>query len=350
VRRRMHLLLVAGLVGWTSRVCAAARAIETEQPDALYQDPLAEDLAGSDAIEFAKQRMAEEAVQATNGSTGRGWFGTLGGVPNGTEAGHTVGRFGIRVKYLDDAILRATRGEPVPLESREGDGAAASSGEPVRQVVLLGAGMDTRAWRLPLDGVRWYEVDVESVLDIKKQLLSGMGAHLEPGQGDPPPRHPLTAASYAAAAGDLADNTWADALKTAGWMGKERTLFVAEGLVRYLKAPVLEAMFRTAAQEAAPDSIFLATMHSRSGMEHGRAERSMEALAQHVHWGYPDDPAEMKVLFEGLGWVQTGFDTTASVGRQVAGSIPLAYQPSTTPDPENAEYLFFVAQNVHSAN
>lgn len=34
----------------------------------------------------------------------------------------------------------------------------------------------------------------------------------------------------------------------AGWMGKERTLFVAEGLVRYLKAPVLEAMFRTAAQ------------------------------------------------------------------------------------------------------
>lgn len=40
------------------------------------------------------------------------------------------------------------------------------------QVVLVGAGMDTRAWRLPATrGVNWFEVDQERVLNAKLDAL-----------------------------------------------------------------------------------------------------------------------------------------------------------------------------------
>ena len=38
-----------------STPAAAARAVETEQPDALYRDPLAEALAGAEAMTYARR-------------------------------------------------------------------------------------------------------------------------------------------------------------------------------------------------------------------------------------------------------------------------------------------------------
>jgi O-methyltransferase involved in polyketide biosynthesis len=45
------------------------------------------------------------------------------------------------------------------------------------QVVVLGAGMDTRPWRLQLPpGVAWFEVDRHDVIAAKQQLLQRHGA------------------------------------------------------------------------------------------------------------------------------------------------------------------------------
>ncbi len=45
------------------------------------------------------------------------------------------------------------------------------------QVVLLGAGMDTRAWRLELPpGVAWFEVDTADVLGAKRAIMTRAGA------------------------------------------------------------------------------------------------------------------------------------------------------------------------------
>ncbi len=51
------------------------------------------------------------------------------------------------------------------------------SGAVLGQVILLGAGMDTRAWRLSLPaGVQWWEVDVTEVLRAKRVIMERAGA------------------------------------------------------------------------------------------------------------------------------------------------------------------------------
>lgn len=61
----------------------------------------------------------------------------------------------------------------------------------------MGAGMDTRAWRLKLaEGVRWYEVDQERVLRAKLTTLKQQGAQVSHSSGDHNTRHYLQCASY----------------------------------------------------------------------------------------------------------------------------------------------------------
>ncbi|KAK9803788.1 hypothetical protein WJX73_008528 [Symbiochloris irregularis] len=44
-------------------------------------------------------------------------------------------------------------------------------------VVLLGAGLDARPWRLPLPfGLKWYEIDLSEVLRVKEKALQANGA------------------------------------------------------------------------------------------------------------------------------------------------------------------------------
>jgi hypothetical protein len=47
---------------------------------------------------------------------------------------------------------------------------------------MLGAGMDTRPWRLPLDpDLKWFELDRSDVLAAKQKALQEAGAGFEPG-------------------------------------------------------------------------------------------------------------------------------------------------------------------------
>ena len=55
----------------------------------------------------------------------------------------------------------------------------------VRQVVMLGAGMDTRPWRLDLPpNVTWFEVDRPDVMRAKQRELVFAGAQISGSTGD----------------------------------------------------------------------------------------------------------------------------------------------------------------------
>jgi methyltransferase (TIGR00027 family) len=98
----------------TASWIAAVRARETERPDRLFADPYAKDLAGDRG--FAMMSASER----------------VGGGENSFIP--------VRVRWFDDLVV-----------------AVVAAG--VRQVVSLGAGLDTRAYRLDLpqdlDGTRW---------------------------------------------------------------------------------------------------------------------------------------------------------------------------------------------------
>ncbi len=165
----------------TAFLVAMYRAIETERPDALFQDPLARSLAGG-------QGALQSAV--------------LGNMQQGVNA------IAIRTRAMDDLIEQLVR----------------SSG--IDGILNLAAGLDARPYRLPLPStLQWIEVDLPEVLTYKTQTLEPQQANciLE--------RVPL----------DLRLSQRNDLFSKIN-TAVERCLVVTEGLLGYLSAEEVAAL------------------------------------------------------------------------------------------------------------
>ncbi|OBK70710.1 SAM-dependent methyltransferase [Mycobacterium sp. 1274761.0] len=105
--------------------------------------------------------------------------------------------------------------------------AAGASG--IDQAVILAAGLDARAWRLPWnDGSVVYELDQPKVLQFKSEALEA--------------RNVKPAARYVAVPVDLRHD-WPKALREAGFDPTEPTAWAAEGLLPYLSAADQDRLF-----------------------------------------------------------------------------------------------------------
>ena len=110
----------------------------------------------------------------------------------------------------------------------------------IRQVVILAAGLDSRAYRLVWpDGTVVYEIDLPKVLEYKAQTLAQHGAE------------PTT--DRRAVAVDLRHD-WPQALRDAGFDPARPTAWLAEGLLPFLPADAQEAMFDSVDQLSGPGS------------------------------------------------------------------------------------------------
>ncbi|QLL08274.1 class I SAM-dependent methyltransferase [Mycobacterium vicinigordonae] len=187
-------------VGATALGVAAGRAAETESEDPLINDPFA--------------RVFLDAV----GDGVWSWFFTAD---------------------LPDAVIEAEPQLPAEMQLMVSytacrtaffDGFfldAAQAG--VNQAVILAAGLDSRAWRLPWpDGTTVYELDQIKVLDFKVSTLAGHGA--EP------------SCDRIGVAVDLRDD-WPAALRRAGFDPSARSAWSVEGLLPYLPAAAHELLF-----------------------------------------------------------------------------------------------------------
>ena len=187
---------IATGVARTALMVAAARAMETHRVDSLACD------------EFA-----EHFVRAAPASAD--WPVRIEDAPGG-DANPLWGRlgryFGVRTRVLDDQVRNAVRAG-------------------ARQVVLLGAGLDTRAFRLDLPlGTVVYELDRPDVLAFKRAVLDGLGAK------------PKARSRWIAM--DLRDD-WASALLAAGFSPAVPTVWLAEGLLLYLPSDAERRLIAT---------------------------------------------------------------------------------------------------------
>nr|WP_090276154.1 SAM-dependent methyltransferase [Mycolicibacterium komanii]CRL69325.1 methyltransferase [Mycolicibacterium komanii] len=99
----------------------------------------------------------------------------------------------------------------------------------IDQAVILAAGLDARAWRLPwIDGTVVYEIDQPRVLAFKVDTLRRSEAQ--------------PTAKYAPVGIDLRDD-WPRALRDAGFDPSEPTAWAAEGLLPYLPASGQDLLF-----------------------------------------------------------------------------------------------------------
>ncbi|MUL76234.1 SAM-dependent methyltransferase [Mycolicibacterium sp. CBMA 226] len=193
-------------VGSTAVMVAAARALE-----AAKANPLAVD------------QYAEVFTRAVGGA----WADVLDGeAPEHplatTEFGEPFINFqGARTKYFDTYFQNA-----------------AAAG--VRQIVLLAAGLDSRAYRLDWpDGTVIYELDQPQVLEFKREVLAANGA--------------APNAERREIAVDLRDD-WRTALTAAGFDPARPSAWIAEGLLIYLPATAQDDLFTGIDALTAPGS------------------------------------------------------------------------------------------------
>lgn len=112
-----------------------------------------------------------------------------------------------------------------------------------RQIVILGAGLDTRAERFSAANVRFFEVDHPASQAEKKSRLAALGDY------------PVDAATYVSC--DFEKERFLDKLVEAGFSTEEPAFFVWEGVVLYLPEAAVRATMRAVARGCHDRSVLM---------------------------------------------------------------------------------------------
>lgn len=111
-----------------------------------------------------------------------------------------------------------------------------------KQLVMLGAGLDTRAYRMGLPAaLRWFELDLPEIFRFKEPVLKSVGA--------------VPTCDRRVVAVDLRTD-WAPALLAAGYDPDLPTAWVDEGVIPYLSQEEATAVVATITRLSAPGSEF----------------------------------------------------------------------------------------------
>ncbi len=241
-------------VALSSQWMAAVRAIENKRPDGLFSDPIAAQLAGQEMIEKIAPSVQEYEDK---------------GAPIVV----------VRTRFFDDFLM--------------------SVADSIRQVVILGAGMDTRAFRLSWwPNTHLYELEQPDVLKFKASRLGDAQAKCH--------RYSIEA--------DLRE-PWSDLLLAKGYQPTLPTVWLLEGLLYYLTEKKVSELLTTITELSCPGSWLGADLINTEFLG------STDTLSQHWKFGC-DEPED---FFSNYGWqadvIQPG-EEGANFGRYTAKVYP----------------------------
>lgn len=229
-------------VSLTAQWTAAVRALEAERgEDQLFADPFARELAKPRGFELLER-----------------------------YAGAGVREFvSIRTRYVDDAI------EAILAASR------------INQIVMIAAGMDSRAFRLKWpEGTAVYEVDHQALLDEKRRRLLSLGANPNTNRIEVP--------------ADLATD-WLDHLRRAGFDGSRKTLWIAEGLLFFLSRNQVDSLLAVLRDASVSGSWLITDMASQALLKNPASQLFLANLRRDgIPWLFGEDDPEQ--FLRSRGW------------------------------------------------
>lgn len=228
---------------FSARLMAAKRARETEKADRLFEDPFAAKLAGPEALAFMEQQATKQDLSYV----------------------------AVRTCFFDDFLMAAV--------------------DDASQVVILAAGMDARAFRLPWpSSTKVYEIEQPEVLGDKEVILKNTLTTCQ--------RHAITA--------DLTQ-PWSHLLLAQGYQADLPSVWLLEGLLMYLTEPEVHDLLKTISELAATGSCLGLDLINVQSIQY-------KSYQGYFRSGF-DNPEE---LLSGYGWdanvVQPG-DYGANFGR-----------------------------------
>jgi len=241
---------------------ACYRALETERPDALFQDPHARRLAGPRGFEI------------------------LAAMPGGRQMSWPIVT---RTAVMDEIILAHIRDSDIDT------------------VLDLAAGLDARPWRLALPPtLRWIDVDHADMLDYKAGVLAGEQPRCR----------------YEAIATDLADGFARRELFRMVGASSRRVLVITEGLLIYLQeAQVtnlardlhdIPAMQRWLTDLASPGLLAMMEKNWAPPVRAGNAP-------------FLFGPANGPAFFAALGWKEVEYRSSFLEGRRLGRTMKLGW-------------------------
>ena len=259
----------------TARWTAAVRAQENERSDALFIDLWAAALAGAEGTAWLAQRPPGSGVPMV-----------------------------VRTRYFDDFLQRVT------------------ADEAIRQVVLVAAGLDTRAFRLTWPAqTHIFELDKAAVLAHKSAVLEQAGA--------------FAACARTVIGADLTE-PWAARLAASGFDAQQPTVWLLEGFLFYLPVHRIIEILDALTTLAAPgswlgfdivNSAVLTSPWTRPWVE-------MQAQAGAPWIGTLDDPV---AFLAERGWTATLTQAGAPDAHYGRWTLPVL--PTTAPDMPHNWYV-----------
>jgi methyltransferase (TIGR00027 family) len=178
-----------------------------------------------------------------------------------------------RTRFIDDLSTQALRDE-------------------IKQIAILGAGFDSRAYRIPgIERARVFEVDHPDTLSAKRervrQILGSAPAHV------------------VCAEIDFNRQGLEEVLKAAGFSLAERTFFIWEGVTNYLTEQAVTATLRFVSTSAPGSRIVFTYVHrdvidSLARVDGGQAiGATLQRLGE--PWTFGLDPAEVSGYLKKCG-------------------------------------------------
>jgi methyltransferase (TIGR00027 family) len=238
----------------TARWVAVYRAMETARPDALFRDPFAERLAGA---------QGEQIVDEMKQGRAMAWAMIT------------------RTAVMDEIIMERVKGAGVDT------------------VLNLAAGLDARAWRLPLPAsLHWIDVDLPAMTEYK-------AAHM---RGETP------VCRYEAIPADLTNDAVRDALFATIGASAKTMLVITEGLLIYLDQSQVESLAR--AVHSMPSARWWLT-DIASPMLIEMLDKSWQKMLEKGNAPFKFGPPDSAAFFAPLGWKEIVYKGSMTEARRL---------------------------------
>lgn len=188
------------------------------------------------------------------------------------------GALAARVRYMDECLIEAIQ-----------------SG--FKQLVVIGAGYDTRAYRIAgvKENIRVFEVDHPLTQEVKIRTISEIF--------EAPPEHVVYLPVI------FGKESVEDKLYPSGYDSRLKTLFIAEGLLMYLPPAAADNLLAFICNASKPGSSFVAdyfdvsVVDGASSLKEAQVLKSfVEREGAHLQFGIPD--GSVKAFFSERGFRQ----------------------------------------------